>query len=98
MTYERQYYVYIMANRYNTALYVGFTSDLPVRVFHHKQKVVPGHTGRYNLNKLVYYEIGYDVMSTIAREKQIKRWSHQKKRTHVTSMNSKWKDLSDAFL
>ena len=95
MRYYKQYYVYIITNKYNTALYVGMTNDVSRRITEHKEKQVPSHAQRYNLDKLVYYEVGFDPMSVIEREKQIKRWSHKKKRSLITSMNPKWKDLSN---
>ena len=61
-----------MSNRWNKVLYVGITSNLIKRVWEHKNKVVDGFTKRYNLNKLVYYEIYDDILITINHEKQIK--------------------------
>ena len=69
---EKQAYIYILSNRYNKVLYVGITSNLIKRVWEHKNKVVDGFTKRYNLNKLVYYEIYDDILITINHEKQIK--------------------------
>jgi len=69
---EKQAYIYFMSNRYNKVLYVGITSNLIKRVWEHKNKVVDGFTKRYNLNKLVYYEIYDDILITINHEKQIK--------------------------
>jgi len=69
---EKQAYIYFMSNRYNKVLYVGITSNLIKRVWEHKNKVVDGFTKRYNLNKLVYYEIYDDIETAINREKQIK--------------------------
>ena len=69
---EKQAYIYFMSNRYNKVLYVGITSNLIKRVWENKNKVVDGFTKRYNLNKLVYYEIYDDIETAINREKQIK--------------------------
>jgi len=69
---EEQAYIYFMSNRYNKVLYVGITSYLIKRVWEHKNKVVDGFTKRYNLYKLVYYEIYDDIETAINREKQIK--------------------------
>jgi len=69
---EKQVYIYFMSNRWNKVLYVGITSNLIKRVWEHKNKVVDGFTKRYNLNKLVYYEIYDDILITINHEKQIK--------------------------
>ncbi len=91
---SRQYYVYIMTNPTRTVLYTGVTNNLRKRVFQHKEKTVPGFTGRYNLNKLVFYEMTPDVKSAIAREKQIKGGSRAKKIALVETMNPDWKDLT----
>lgn len=94
---DKQYYVYIMTSRNNNVLYTGVTSDLPGRVYQHKEKFVPGFTGRYNVCKLVYYEVTSDVNAAIAREKQIKGGSREKKINLIDSMNPAWDDLSLQF-
>jgi putative endonuclease len=91
-----QYYVYIMANRSET-LYTGVTSNLERRVYEHKHKLVDGFTKKYNLTRLVYYEITDDVRSAIAREKQIKGWLRRTKIVLIESMNPQWRDLSDGW-
>ena len=90
---NKQYYVYIMTNKYNTVLYTGVTNDLRRRVYEHKSGLGEGFTSRYNITKLVYYEASDDVNSAIAREKQIKRGSRQKKIDLINGMNSEWTDL-----
>jgi putative endonuclease len=90
-----QYYVYIMTNKHNTVLYTGVTNDLRRRAYEHRTGHGGGFTGRYNVHKLVYYEIGHDARSAIAREKQIKGGSRQKKVDLVNGMNPEWKDLYD---
>ena len=72
---DKHYYVYILTNRNNSVLYTGITNDLKRRVYEHKKKLKEGFTSRYNLDKLVYYEIGNDAYSAISREKQIKAGS-----------------------
>ena len=67
----KEYYVYIMTNRSDT-LYIGMTNNLERRVYQHKKKLIPGFTSRYNIDRLVYYEVSNDVNATIAREKQLK--------------------------
>ena len=69
-----QYYVYILTNKNNNVLYIGLTNDLERRVFEHKNKLVKGFTKKYNLNKLIYYEITEDIRSAIEKEKQLKNW------------------------
>ncbi len=90
---ERQYYVYIMTNPTNTVLYTGITNDLVRRVWEHKEKLTDGFTKKYNVVKLVYYEIFSTAYDAIAREKQIKAGSRKKKIDLIESVNSEWKDL-----
>jgi putative endonuclease len=87
------YYVYILTNRSKT-LYTGVTNDLIRRVYEHKQKLIPGFTQKYNIDKLAYYEESVDVTAAIAREKQIKGWLRAKKIALIESMNPEWHDLS----
>lgn len=93
---EKQYYVYIMTNKGNKVLYTGFTGKtLKARIWEHKQEFVPGFTRKYNINKLVYYEVFEDAYTAISREKQIKAGSRQKKIDLIESINKDWKDLSN---
>jgi putative endonuclease len=84
-----------MTNKRNTALYTGVTSDLRRRVYEHKEKSVEGFTKKYNITKLVYYEVFEDIESAISREKQIKAGSRQKKVELIDSMNREWRDLCE---
>ena len=86
-----------MTNKYNTVLYTGVTKDLQRRVDEHKSKLIAGFTKKYNITKLVYYEIYEDITDAIAREKQIKAGSRQKKIDLVNSINPEWKDLYEEF-
>ena len=88
------YYVYILANPASTVLYTGVTHDLPRRVYEHKEKMVPGFTTRYNVSRLVYYEVLDDPESAISREKQIKGGSRAKKMSLIDGMNPRWRDLA----
>jgi putative endonuclease len=90
---NKQYYVYIMANEIDTTLYIGITNDLKRRVYEHKEKMVDGFTKRYNINKLVYYEICQEVMGAISREKQLKGISRLKKNELIAQFNPYWQDL-----
>jgi putative endonuclease len=94
MTNEHQYYVYLLTNWNNKVMYAGVTSDLKRRLFEHRNKSVKGFTEKYNIHKLVYYEATSDVMSAIAREKEIKKWRREKKNRLVETINPDWKDLS----
>ena len=89
----KTYFVYIMTNKSKT-LYTGVTNDLERRVHEHKNKQIPGFTGKYNITKLVYYEEGNDINMAIAREKQIKGWLRAKKIALIEAKNPEWKDLS----
>jgi len=88
------YYVYILSNWNDSVLYIGVTSDLPRRLYEHRNHLVDGFTHKYNINKLVYYEHTNDVRSAIAREKQLKGWSRAKKNALVRKANPNWRDLS----
>jgi putative endonuclease len=90
---EHQYYVYLMTNINNTVIYTGVTNDLKRRVYEHKEKMIDGFTKRYNVNKLVYFEVTNAVYSAIQREKQIKAVSRQKNIDLINSINKEWKDL-----
>ncbi len=94
---EKYYYVYIMTNQYNTVLYTGVTNSLVKRVYQHKNKINKGFTQRYNVDKLVYFEVFQDIYAAIHREKQIKAGSRQKKIDLVCSMNLNRNDLSADF-
>jgi putative endonuclease len=94
---SRQYYVYILSNRHNTVLYTGVTGDLARRLSEHRTKAVKGFTARYNLDKLVWYEVAEDPTAAITREKQIKAGSRQKKIELVASMNPAWRDLAETL-
>jgi putative endonuclease len=89
----RQFYVYIMTNKHNNVFYVGMTNNLVRRVYEHKEKLLEGFTRRYNLNKLVYYEIAETASAAIAREKQLKGGSREDKVNLIKQMNPKWLDL-----
>ncbi len=93
MAISKQYCVYIMTNVHNTVLYTGVTNNLARRVYEHKNGLGSKFVKKYNVHKLVYYEIGNDVNAAIAREKQIKGGSRKKKIDLVNNMNPLWKDL-----
>ena len=91
---NKQYYIYIMTNKRHTVLYTGVTNNLTRRVTEHQEKAKPGFTSKYNITKLVYFEICEDIYQAITREKQIKGGSRQKKINLINSLNEKWNDLS----
>ncbi len=96
---ERGGYTYLMTNKNNTVLYTGMTSNLRNRITEHKDNIHPSSfTKRYNVHKLVYFETFATIEEAIAREKQIKGGSKQKKIDLINSKNPKWKDLYDDIL
>ena len=95
---EKRGFVYILTNKNNTTLYTGVTSNLPKRIYEHKNKLVDGFSKKYNLDKLVYYEIYDEITEAIKREKQIKAGSRKKKIELINSINPEWEDLSKDFL
>ncbi len=90
---SRQFYVYIMTNQADRVLYTGVTNDLKKRVWQHRNGIGSEFTKRYNLHKLVYYEIAEEPYAAISREKQIKAGSRQKKLNMINSFNPEWCDL-----
>jgi putative endonuclease len=90
----KTFFVHIMTNPRKTVLYTGVTSNLPRRVYEHKEKLVPGFASRYNVTDLVYYEVAETAEAAIAREKQLKAGSRRRKIEVIKSMNPSWRDLS----
>ncbi len=90
---SQQYYVYILTNKNNRVLYTGITNDLKRRVYEHRERFVAGFTKKYNVTKLVYYEILEDPENAVLREKQIKAGSRQKKIDLINGFNKGWNDL-----
>ena len=87
------YYVYILSNYNNTVLYVGVTNNLVRRCHEHKNKTIKGFTEKYNVNKLVYYEVFDFVDLAIQREKQIKGYSREKKEILIEKVNQNRDEL-----
>jgi len=88
------YYVYILSNETNVAIYTGVTNDLIRRVAEHRSHNKPNSfTAKYNIHKLVYYEHTNDIKAAIAREKQIKTWNRKRKNSLVDNFNPLWLDL-----
>jgi putative endonuclease len=95
----KQFFVYIMTNRPRShVLYTGITGNLARRVFEHKNKLVPGFTSRYNLTRLVYYEVFACPDVAIDREKEIKGWRRSKKTRLIESVNPRWYDLAKRWM
>ena len=85
--------MYLLANKHNNVLYTGVTNDLIRRVYEHKNKLVAGFTQKYNVDRLVYYEVCSGIVVAIEREKQIKGWSRKKKQDLINALNPEWDDL-----
>ena len=94
-----QYYVDILSNLTGTTVYVGVTRDLVRRIYEHKNHLDKGSfTDKYDVTRLVYFEITSDVRAAIEREKQIKGWNRARKNKLVASKNPKWEDLYESIL
>ncbi len=92
---QKIYYVYMMTNAGNNALYIGVTNDLERRVWEHKTSVIPGFTAKYKCTKLVFYEETDDIGEAITREKELKGWTRKKKNALVELENPTWRDLAE---
>jgi putative endonuclease len=90
----REYFVYMLSNKYHNVLYIGFTNNIRRRVHEHKRKLVDGFTSKYNCNILVWYELFTDVNLAIAREKQLKTWQRAWKNNLIEKHNPAWDDLA----
>jgi putative endonuclease len=90
-----QFYVYILASRSGGALYIGVTGNLVRRVYEHKNSITDGHTKRYHIHRLVYFEVYPLVIDAIQREKNIKHWPRAWKTRLIAKQNPTWRDLYD---
>jgi len=90
---DRYYYVYILASMQNGTLYIGVTNNLTRRIYEHKNDFIESFTGKYKLQKLVYYEQIENIESAITREKQLKKWNRQWKLRLIEKQNPEWEDL-----
>ncbi len=91
---ERLPCVYILASRHYGTLYIGVTSDLIPRLWQHRNNALPGFTAKYNVRRLVRYELFGEMGTAILREKQLKRWHRQWKINLIESDNPHWSDLA----
>jgi putative endonuclease len=91
------YYVYILASRRDGAIYVGVTNDLVRRVYEHRTKAVPGFTSKYDITRLVWFEIYDDPISAISREKELKKWKRAWKIQLIEVQNPGWEDLYESI-
>ena len=93
----KMYYVYILTNWNNNVIYIGVTNNLERRIYEHKNKLIQGFTFKYNVDKLVYFEITSNVDDAIKREKQLKGWNREKKNNLIESINPQWNDLTETW-
>lgn len=90
---EKLFAVYILASRRNGTLYVGVTSNLPKRVWEHREGLVEGFTKEHDVKHLVWYEVHGEALPAITREKQIKKWNRLWKLKLIEQRNPEWRDL-----
>ena len=90
------YYVYILASRKDGVTYIGVTNDLVRRIYEHRTKAVPGFTSRYNITRLVRFEIYDDPISAISRDKELKKWKRSWKVRLIETQNPEWNDLYES--
>ena len=95
MTWNSNYYVYMITNLNNKVLYIGVTNNLKRRIYEHKKGEINGFTKKYNVYKLVYFEHFTNIEYAIKREKQLKKWKRLWKNELVESKNPKWTNLYD---
>jgi putative endonuclease len=91
------FYVYILASRKDGAIYIGVTNDLVRRVYEHRQKAVPGFASKYNITRLVWFEIHDDPVFAITREKELKKWKRNLQIKLIETDNPEWLDLYDTI-
>jgi putative endonuclease len=92
------FYVYILATRKNGPIYIGVTNDLHRRVFEHKTHAIKGFTAKYDVDRLVYFEVFESIAAAIAREKKLKRWRREWKVALIERENPEWRDLAEEFV
>ena len=90
---EKNFAVYILASTRNGTLYLGVTSDLPKRVWEHREGLVEGFSKEYGVKNLVWYEMHSNAEAAITREKQLKKWNRLWKLHLIEAMNPQWRDL-----
>jgi putative endonuclease len=89
--------VYLLASGFHGTLYAGVTSDLPGRIWKHREEITGGFTKRYGVNRLVWFEVHNRMETAIQREKSIKRWNREWKIDLIQRENPTWRDLAEDF-
>jgi len=91
---EHLYYVYILASKRNGTLYIGVTNNLFSRSFQHEMKTKQNSfTAKYNVNRLVYFEIYQYIQEAIHREKLLKKYNRKWKINLIEKENPAWRNL-----
>ena len=90
---DKYFAIYILASGRNGTLYTGITSNLPKRVWEHREGLADGFTKQYGVKQLVWYEVCEEPLAAIAREKQIKKWNRGWKLKLIEEKNPEWRDL-----
>ena len=88
-------YIYILSNKRRSVLYIGMTDSLRKRIYFHKKRLISGFTKKYNVDRLVYFEVTSCIEEASIREKQLKGWSRKKKIGLIEKLNAGWEDLYD---
>jgi len=91
------YYVYILASRKDGVIYIGVTNYIVRRVYEHRMKAVPGFTSKYNITRLVWFEVYDDPTNAITREKELKKWKRRWKTELIEAQNPQWNDLYESI-
>ena len=94
MGFDRNPCVYILASGHYGTLYIGVTSDLPARLWQHRNDAFPGFTAKHGVKRLVWFEMHGDMAAAITREKQLKNWRRQWKINLIEASNPHWSDLA----
>jgi putative endonuclease len=94
---KENFYVYIMASPKRGTLYIGVTSNLPKRVYEHKDSMGDGFTKEYGVHRLVYYEVAKDAETALLRERQMKKWNRAWKLRLIEEQNPEWTNLCDGL-
>jgi putative endonuclease len=92
------YFVYIMASQRHCTLYIGVTNNLIRRVYEHREKITPGFTAKYNVNRLVWFDQTDSIEAAIQHEKRLKHWQRAWKIELIEKTNPQWVDLYASLL
>lgn len=91
------FYVYIITNKRGGTLYIGHTDDLVRRMWEHKNKTREGFSAKYNLNKLVWYDMFETREDALNNERRMKEWKRAWKIEKIIEHNPEWNDLTESL-